>query len=63
MSNAMNKFWDLIDQIEEIERVEGLGMAESLRAEAENALEAANAEAAAPNLDHPIVDHLTSMMS
>lgn len=59
----MDKFYSLCDQIDEVERVQGLGTAEGLRAEAEKALAEARAEAAAPNLDHPIINHLTDMMS
>lgn len=63
MSKEMNKFYDLLDQIDAIEIREGLGMAEGLRAQAEKALKEAQAAAAAPNLDHPIINHLTDMMA
>lgn len=63
MNNEMNKFYNLLDQIEAFEKVEGLGMADHLRSEAEQVLAQARAVAAAPKNDHPIVNHLTEMMA
>ena len=58
----MENFYKLLDQIEEAERTQGLGMADNLRAEAEKALEKANKEASAPNLDHPIIGYISELM-
>ncbi len=58
--DTLDYFYSLSDQIDTIESTEGLGAADTLRAEAAQVLE--NINKAKFALDHPIIDHLNDIM-